>query len=272
MNLLIPNSKQRNCQNLVSNKLKQTNLLEKLLQTYSTISLQEMDQVRLLDRVETKFIFSIKQLPMILEQLRADYRVMSIDGNLIPQYKTVYYDTDNLFFYYEHHRKRKNRYKVRFRNYVDSDMTFLEVKHKKKGRMEKERVEVENEDFFLDEKNKQFLREANINQEDLKIMLTNTYNRITLVANHSAERATFDFNIQYHSEDGIATLDNLVIAELKQATLSRDTPMFKVLRSLQIRACRFSKYCIGIIKTYGADNIKYNRFKKILLKLNKIAQ
>jgi len=245
-------------------------MLKKHLDTFKTISLDEMGKVRLMDRIETKFVFSIVQLPLILKAMKNDYRVVSIDENYIPSYKTVYYDTDDLYFYHEHHRKRKNRYKVRFRNYVESKMTFLEVKHKKNGRTDKKRVEVDNEKFVLDQEGVSFLKEANVHLDDLKVKLRNSYHRITLVSNHSQERVTIDFGINFQYEDVSTQLENVVIVELKQPELTRDTPIFTALRELQIRPYSLSKYCIGILKTRGIGNVKYNRFKKKLLKLDKI--
>lgn len=246
-------------------------LLKQQLNNLKTISLEEMDKVKLMDRIETKFVFSAKHLPLIFDRIKNDYRIVSIDENVMPAYKTVYYDTDELFFYNEHHRKRKNRYKVRFRNYVDSKITFLEVKHKKNGRIDKQRVKVLNEHFILDEEGKSFLKEADISKEDLKVKLNNSYNRITLVSNHSVERVTFDFNIKFQYKVSKSELENIVIVELKQPVLSRETDIYKVLRDLQIRPYSLSKYCIGILKTHGIENVKYNRFKKKLIRLNKIS-
>jgi len=240
------------------------------LNIFDTITLGEMEQVKLMDRIETKFVFSKNQLPAVFDQIKDHYKIVSIHDNLMPAYKTVYYDTDDLFFYTEHHRKRKTRSKVRFRNYVDSNLTYLEVKHKKNGRTDKRRIEVENEQFNLDSEAEQFLSEVNIQDENLKLKLTNFYNRITLVAKHSVERVTFDINIKFQNASTKSKLDEIVIAELKQPSLSRETPIYKALKNLQIKPYSLSKYCIGIIKTYGKEEVKYNRFKKKLIRLNKI--
>ena len=144
------------------------NSINNALQAFSKISLEEMNGVKLMDRVESKFILSAKQLPEILNQIKNDYRVVSILGNLTPSYKTVYFDTDSFYFYHEHHRGRKNRYKVRFRNYVESNLTFLEVKHKQNGRIDKQRIKVNNNNFILSPEDLMFLKEANIDQTELK--------------------------------------------------------------------------------------------------------
>lgn len=245
-------------------------MLKQDLHSFDTITLPEMERVKLMDRIESKFVLSSKQLPNVFDKIKDDYKIVSFNGNLEPSYKTVYYDNDSLFFYHEHHRKRKDRYKVRFRNYVESNMTFLEVKHKKNGRVDKNRIRVDNEDFELNDEELLFLKNANIQASDLNVKLTNFYNRITLVSNHSVERVTFDLNIKFQYQKVGATLDRIVILELKQPELSRETSIYKALKDLQIKRYNVSKYCIGIIKTHGIENVKYNRFKKKLNRLNKI--
>ncbi len=246
------------------------NSINNALQAFSKISLEEMNGVKLMDRVESKFILSAKQLPEILNQIKNDYRVVSILGNLTPSYKTVYFDTDSFYFYHEHHRGRKNRYKVRFRNYVESNLTFLEVKHKQNGRIDKQRIKVNNNNFILSPEDLMFLKEANIDQTELKQKLTNHYKRITLVSNHSVERVTFDIDVNFKYHEFNSGLKNVVIVELKQPTLSRTTPIYKVLKDAQIKSYNVSKYCIGLIKTHGIEKVKYNRFKKKIIQLNKI--
>jgi hypothetical protein len=91
-----------------------------------------------------------------------------------------------------------------------------------------------------------------------------------LVSKHQAERVTLDLNIEF-SHDGVdEQLGDLVILELKQANASRKTPVYKALRRQQIRPFNISKYCIGLIKTHGHEELKHNRFKKKLLKIAKI--
>ena len=62
------------------------------------------------------------------------------DGKLIHDYKSLYYDTEDWKFYLDHHNGRVNRNKIRFREYVGSKLTFLEIKLKNnKGKTIKKR-------------------------------------------------------------------------------------------------------------------------------------
>src|SRR5690606_28168066 len=103
------------------------------------IHLNEMDQVKLMDRVDTKYAFPLSKMSELLPQLVSEYRIFEINGVRLPTYKSLYYDDEKFTFYADHHKGKPNRYKVRIRNYVESGLFFLEVKHKNKGRVNKKR-------------------------------------------------------------------------------------------------------------------------------------
>jgi hypothetical protein len=98
----------------------------------------------------------------------------------------------------------------------------------------------------------------------------NSFQRITLVNKILNERLTFDFNINFHYLNTERKFNNLVISELKHEDLNRNSPFYALMKSLQIRRYRLSKYCLGSIEIYGKNQLKFNRFKKKLLHLKKI--
>ena len=61
---------------------------------------------------------------------------------------------------------------------------------------------------------------------------------------------------------------NLVIVELKQERFNRKSEVVKILKSLKQNPYSISKYCIGMISLY--NDLKYNIFKKKLIKINNI--
>ena len=89
-----------------------------------------MDQVTLLNRIDTKFVFEQGLLEKVLQEIKPHYRVLDIDGVRLNSYRSIYFDTEDFKFYYEHHNGKKNRSKVRYREYIDSGLCFLEVKKK----------------------------------------------------------------------------------------------------------------------------------------------
>ena len=244
--------------------------IDACLAAFDPITLEELGASALMDRVETKFILSVRQLPELLEQLHADYSVLEVSGKRISSYQNAYLDTEALHCYHEHHRQRKKRYKLRLRKYVDSNLNFLELKRRDNGRTDKGRMRLESDEAQLGDTGADFLRRSEIDPSGWKQKLLNRYQRITLVSKHQAERVTLDLNIEF-SHDGVdEQLGDLVILELKQHKASRKTAVYKVLRRQQIRPFNISKYCIGLIKTHGQEQLKHNRFKKKLLKIDKI--
>jgi hypothetical protein len=81
-------------------------------------------------RVDTKFIVHKDQLPQLLDNIHNDYRVLEINQNRVMTYKSKYFDTPNAHLYLLHHNGKASRVKVRIRNYVESNLFFLEVKQK----------------------------------------------------------------------------------------------------------------------------------------------
>src|SRR5690348_13827055 len=112
-----------------------------ILSEYHPISLKEMDDVKLMDRMDLKFVFSMNELPFILSEVKPYYRSLEASGTRISRYETLYYDTHDFELYNRHHSGKMNRYKVRSRKYVESDLHFFEVKYKNnRGRTIKTRI------------------------------------------------------------------------------------------------------------------------------------
>ena len=105
-----------------------------LLNTFAPITLAEMKSVRLMNRVDTKFVTTVPRLMQLLEMAKGEYFVQEIDGERNSAYTTLYYDTPRLDMYIMHHNGCLGRQKVRVRQYVDSNLTFLEVKNKNNHR------------------------------------------------------------------------------------------------------------------------------------------
>ena len=102
-----------------------------------------MESVKLMNRIDTKYTVPMSILPSILEAAKEDYFAQEIDGKRIATYDTMYYDTEDMDMYIRHHDRQLVRQKIRVRQYVDSNLTFLEIKRKNnKGRTKKKRIAV----------------------------------------------------------------------------------------------------------------------------------
>ena len=100
------------------------------LKEYIPISLEEMSGIKLLNRTDTKYVTSYQILKEILLAAGHDYRVQEVNGEYNIAYHTIYLDTADRDMYLTHQNGRVVREKIRISTYVDSDLTFLEVKNK----------------------------------------------------------------------------------------------------------------------------------------------
>lgn len=244
--------------------------LTRTLNEFISIQLNELDDANLMDRVDTKFAFSRLELNNILLQLLPDYFCFEINEMRIGNYQSLYFDKESFDFYNDHHNGKIHRFKVRFRRYVDSDIFFLEVKEKQKGRVTKRRIPVARFEEKLKENQQIFVENILGQKIELEPKLWNVYKRITLVSRDKKERLTLDLDLKFSWEDENKEFEDIVIAELKQERLNRTSPFYQLMRKNGIRPYRLSKYCIGTLELHTKKKLKYNRFKKKLLKLKGI--
>ena len=117
--------------------------IKELLDSMEPITLEQMSGIRLMNRLDTKYVASKAQLVQLLGLLQDKYYVQeTLERRVIP-YLTTYYDTRDHVMYIMHHNRRARRMKVRVRTYVASNLTFLEVKNKNNhARTKKKRIEV----------------------------------------------------------------------------------------------------------------------------------
>lgn len=246
------------------------NSINNVLNTYSPILLAEMESVHLMDRTDTKFVFNFEQLEKILNELSTDYTILDVNGNRISRYESLYFDTKEFELYHHHHRGKSNRYKIRFRNYVESESCHFEIKLKNnKGRTIKNRVAQELINGLITGTAENLLKiKTHLNVNSLEAKFWVNYSRITLVNKNSVERVTIDINLQYKNDSQTKEIKNIVIAEVKQAKAT-NSKFIKTMKKFHIREGGISKYCYGVISLF--QKIKHNNFKTQILLLNKLS-
>jgi len=241
-----------------------------ILGRFEPVSLKEMDSVKLMNRTDTKYTFNRQLFTEVLNEILPNYRILEIEGKRLCRYQTLYYDTFDYNLYTRHHNGELNRYKIRHRTYLESNIGFLEVKFKNnKGRTLKERIKKKDVPYNWEDETDIFLKEQlPFDHTTLKPMMWVNYSRLTLVNKTSAERLTIDLDLEFIQGDVKKNLQNLVIAEVKQEKRS-GSPFIKVMRQFHIREGSISKYCMGIALTTGKA-VKKNNFKEKLLNLKHI--
>ena len=243
--------------------------INNILSSFDPISLNQMDEVKLMNRTDTKFVFEYSLLEKVMEEIKSHYYVLDIDGVRLNAYRSLYFDTEDFKFYFEHHNGKKNRNKVRYREYIDSGLCFLEVKKKNnKGKTIKERIRVAKIPTSLTEEGNRFVHQIMGRYDALVAKHWNKFSRITLVNKHIKERLTIDVGITFEAEQRHSQLDNIVIAEVKQEKVNYASTFMRVIKKHAVRPFRISKYCMATASLF--PKLKNNNFKPKFLKINKL--
>lgn len=253
-------------------------IIDELLTHFDPITLEEMSDVKLMNRIDTKYVIPLKQLKSILREAAPLYRVQTKEEQRQAPYHTVYLDTPDKKMYNLHQAGRKVRQKIRIRTYVDTNTTFLEIKTKNNhSRTKKKRIIVELPDYlhfadfhsnveadtFLSEKSWHTL-------SNLMPHIENRFKRITLVNKAKTERLTIDLQLSFHNFDTNRGIDfsPIAIIELKRDGLTY-SPMRDILLRQRIHEGGFSKYCIGCAMTNPA--LRQNNFKEKIVRVRHLA-
>ncbi len=250
--------------------------INSLLEQMRPIGLSAMKGIKLMNRIDTKFIATERDLVQILAAARGDYRVQEIEGCRVARYDTIYYDTDVLDMYTRHHNQKLTRQKIRTRTYVDTGDVFLEVKNKSnRGRTKKVRTEilpVDFRDFRGNEAACNFIyNRADYSLARLSPHVRTSFERITLVNNRHTERLTIDMGLAFENirTGNRTTLPGVIIVELKQDGREY-SEMCDILQRLRVMPQKISKYCTGTVLTH--PGVKANRFKEKLRYIEKLIQ
>ena len=76
-----------------------------VLNQMQPIGLDDMKAVRLMNRVDQKYMASADLLEELLTRIAEGYYVQQIEGNVFAPYRTLYFDTDDLRMYTMHHNQ-----------------------------------------------------------------------------------------------------------------------------------------------------------------------
>ena len=244
------------------------------LEALAPITLEEMDAVQLMNRIDTKYLTDEATVAEVLrDAAAAGYRALVADGARISPYDSVYFDTEGLRMFSDHHNRRLRRQKIRTRAYVHSGNAFLEIKRKdNRGRTKKKRTGIpmqELPDFHTDAAACRYLADhSDFRADELLPTLETVFQRITLVNPGLTERITIDTCLSFRNfRTGRETsLRDAVIIELKQDGHSA-SQMKRILLDHRVKPARISKYCIAV--TLTDPWAKSNRFKEKVRQIEK---
>jgi len=241
------------------------------LESFDTISLNELDRLTPVKRFDSKFICHKSDLNQILGSLIDSYSILRIDDKLLFNYSNVYYDTPSHEFFNSHVNGKLGRYKLRKRIYKETGDVYIEVKFKDNhGETTKYRFRSlgENRNSLVEHYN-EILKILPQTVKKLNPVVNIDYKRITLLKPGEFDKITIDFDLRLSTTDGgTIRLPNLLILEHKSIKQSGSKAIAQVLKNTKYKKMSLSKYCLGL--TLTKPGIKYNLYKPKLLTINKI--
>ena len=238
-----------------------------ILKSFNAFSLQELDSNNLLmnTRFESKYLFHNSLLNTLLEKCKSCFNILSIDDIRLFDYQNDYFDTPAFQLYFDHHRQKSLRYKIRKRTYKNSGVSVVEIKKKTP-----DGISHKFRNISPDLESSASLIQANsfIKITDLKPSIISSYKRITLMNKLNMEKVTIDISLNFEFLNQKIIYNNIAIAEVKSAQLHKGD-FETIMKSLGVRPGGISKYCLGVISLH--PEIKHNNFKQVykqILKLN----
>ena len=79
-----------------------------ILNEMTPISLDEMSAVKLMNRVDTKYVADDLTVAKLFSLIKDDYYVQEIDGKRVAEYDSIYYDTVDNHMYIIHIMMKRN--------------------------------------------------------------------------------------------------------------------------------------------------------------------
>ncbi|MFD6134120.1 polyphosphate polymerase domain-containing protein [Isoptericola sp. NPDC060257] len=224
------------------------------------VTLEELDATAALQtRVDRKYVLTPAEVAALLSALAAHGpRVLEIDGDRSFTYASTYYDTADLLTFRLAARRRRRRFKVRTRTYVDTgNATFLEVKTRAaRGVTVKERrpwepaTPLAGEGLEFVDDRLAAARLAAPPSAQLAPVLRSAYRRTTVLLPDA--RVTLDTGLRWRLAGpdgaarggGTADVGDLVVVETKAGTApsSADRALWRAGH----RPDRISKYATGL--------------------------
>ena len=233
-----------------------------MIDALAPVTLDELNEAAALQtRRDRKYVLTPHELDDLLAAL-PPARVLEIDGSRTFAYDSTYFDTPELDAYRLAATRRRRRFKVRTRTYVDTGSCFVEVKTRAgRGTTLKERQPHDDADhlglaraFVAD-------RLADAGAPSAPVLaptLRSRYHRTTLLLDDA--RVTLDTGLVWDllvptdaSHHGTvpdvrrsATIGDLVVVETKTAAGSGPSSVDRLLWRAGHRPDRISKYATGV--------------------------
>ena len=239
------------------------------LSRLGTVGLDALvDQAALMERTDRKYIVPVSTARALVDAIAETHRVLTIDGRRHTSYQSLYFDTIDLLSVQAHIQRRRRRWKVRSRLYVEDGLCRIEVKTKDNNGATIKAMGTSHPSRFgtLVGVDRQFVKHhlAGYADTDVSTLVPAAeidYARATLADLDSGTRVTIDWNLSTRTHMGAARLDSgHVVVETKGPGGSSRAD--QVLSEFRVRPQRFSKYVAAASTT--TPRIPDNDFRRLL--------
>ena len=218
-------------------------------------------------RQDRKYVVPLHDITVLINDLPAESRVLTIDDRTQFTYCSAYFDTDDRKSYLGAAYRRPSRFKVRVRTYVESKVSMLEVKTRdNRGRTVKNRIaSAPTAEIVLSPAARGFVAGFVPTAEvaaDLRPALTTTYRRSTLLPRTGQNvRVTVDTELAWFDTNGRRQeFGPYAIVETK--TEGGVCDFDRALWRAGHRPISFSKYCTGMAAL--DPSLPANRWHRVL--------
>lgn len=228
--------------------------LHGITEMLAPITLPELtERAALQTRTDRKYFVTAEAFRTFAELMSEELDVLDIDGRRLFDYESVYFDSPQMSTYRAHLQRRRRRFKVRTRTYLDSGECMLEVKLEgHRGATVKQRLPHPlDERGHLSASAREHLVEVLAEAygleppDDLGAVLTTRYRRATFTARHESARLTCDVGLLCENATrSLRVRPDHVLVESKAG--SSGSVADRMLREMGVRPVRVSKYCVGV--------------------------
>lgn len=215
-------------------------------------------------RRDRKYVVPVGDVDRIVDAVsRGDTRVLEIGARRAFRYESCYLDTPELVSYLDAARRRRRRFKVRTRRYLDDGATFLELKTRDvRGFTAKHRIATDVHGGLTAE-GRRFLRSLSaipVDPRRLEPTLRTRYRRVTLLGAGTA-RMTIDTDLHWSAPGGgRLAVPDIAIVETK--SVGPPTVFDRRLWECGHRPTKISKYGTGLAALHPA--LPANKWHRVL--------
>lgn len=239
-----------------------------IIDALSPVSLDDiLGDAALQVRTDRKYLIELTQVHDVLAAVEGT-RVLEIEGRRRFRYASTYFDTPELIAQAAAAHRRRRRFKVRTRTYLDSGESWLEVKTRgRRGVTVKDRLPYQGGELDHDARDhvRAVLTGAavpGVEVADLRPVLHTRYRRSTLLLADGA-RATLDVGLTWRLPEGpgheagpVAVLETKTLPGTGRSRLDSE------LMERGFRPSRISKYATGMALLDPA--VPHNRWHRTL--------